>query len=213
MKEACCCFPFLYLSKNYFSMRYLLTSLFALIFVLGFTQVDTFQNETLLYQRYVDPEACDYPFNISYFYSYEEYLELKFNGVVNRDSLYAEREWFELDDDEDTTYYKEVILIYFGDPEHGFRSILFGSYHRYAYVGWDDETDEFWREWTMHSAVIDYVRKELRYTYLREPSFYPMHLLIEDPNVENIEFLKYLCYFYRNEDHKTTTFSMDNVGE
>ena len=172
-----------------------------------------FTDSCILYLPFVDPGACDYPYNLAFFYSFDEYKKLKFSGVVNQDRLLATRTWIEEDYEGDSIIYEEEIYIQFGDSE-SYRNITNASYScRQRFVlkaeEWDDDQEICNPSWPYQSAKIDYDKNELTYSYQRNFESPAMYLTIQNPAVEEISFLQNLCFFYRAENQTGTEFSMN----
>ncbi|MFT5779818.1 MAG: hypothetical protein ACI837_002777 [Crocinitomicaceae bacterium] len=173
-----------------------------------------FENHDLLSLRYVDPQACDYPSNLTFFYTYDEFEKLKFSGTVSPERLIAKRTWREVEYKDDSLTLVESIVIEFGDSDGDFRNIKSGSYVRWAFfddADEDAETDEFLipiRAWQVHEASIDYTTMKMNYTFQRFSDSEKMHLEIVDPVMEQIDFFYGLCYFYDRKNNERTTFSI-----
>ena len=170
-------------------------------------QTEKFEDTTLIYLNYVDPQACDYPHNLAFFHTYEEFEILRYQVEICADSLTATRTFYEPNYDEDSVLREETIRIHFGSS-NDFRHITFAEYQLQAFEYPDPETGEYQDQWTIHFARIDYLKEELYYKFHRDPTFAIMELRIPKPAVENIEFLQYLCFFYRNGNNKNTQFKI-----
>ncbi len=168
-----------------------------------------FENEHLLFLRYVNPEACDYPYNLSFFYSYDEFMDLKFSGSVSAEELVATRIWNEQDYQEDSITYKETITIKFGMALHNIRNLISSSYECTAMYNYFNDSDENIDEnWLMHKLEINYHTAELSYFY--QPDVYgkSYRLEVSDPSSENVEFYRNLIIFYKNKNNESTQFSV-----
>lgn len=188
-----------------------MTALLMLITSCAAAQEDfEFENENILFVRYVNPEACDYPYNIPSFYSYDEYRDMEFSGTVNEDELYAQRSWWEVEYDDVMIYYQEEIEVVFGNSSD-FRYMTYGEYRLTAHYGYDDELDDYHEKWLVHHARIDYNEEVLMYAYQPSSEAMIMELTINEPSVENIEFLRLLCYFYNGNDQDNTIYSTQSV--
>ncbi len=160
-----------------------------------------FEDSSILMIPFVNPEACDYPYNLSMFYDFDEYEELKYTGFVDEGRLIAKRTWTDEEYNKETVEFKEEIRVFFGDM---------GSYRRIAWAQIIQTASMHDKTWTVHKSTIDYRGDvTMNYQYQMEPDTPIMKLSMTDPSVENIDFLRNLCYFYQNENHKNVKFEVE----
>jgi hypothetical protein len=183
--------------------------LFIILTNITHSQEEKFKDRPIIYLKYVDPEKCDYPHNVPYFYSQSDYLNFKYSGTISKDSLVAERYWYELDYDEDSVKRYEKIVVLFGEPKEDFRYIKRASYIRVGLEDFNEETEEYDFQWNIHQVAIDYQTEILQYELQRHPTDAKMFLEIKKPAVELISFLEYLCFFYRNGNQDGTKFRIE----
>lgn len=166
-----------------------------------------FENSDLLSIPGIAPEACDYPLNIPYFYSIQDYSELKYSGTISENRLHASRTWEETFQGEVTTY-KEEIIIEFGYVENAFRNIRYASYTRWATQAQNyyDEYEDFGL-WLEQLVKIDYEKDSLFCAYTANVDDSAMCLSIVSPSIENVDALRSLCYFYRNNTQQNTVYT------
>ncbi len=189
-------------------MKFVIPFISIICFVSVKAQVEEFEDTTLLYLNYVDPQACDYPHNLAFFHTYDEFETLRYRVQLSKDSLHAWREFHELNYDEDSVLRRETIRVHFGSS-NDFRQITFAEYKLQGLEFFDEETDQYSNNWLIHHAQIDYEKDSLYYRYQRDDNYAVMEIEIAKPTVENIDFLMWLCYFYRNEDQERTRFKIE----
>lgn len=193
-------------------MKTLLLSIGFLFVIQSWSQVEKISDTTLLYLKFVDPEACDYPHNLAFFHTYEEYESLVYDVILSEDSLIATRTFYIMNYEKDSVKRKETIRIHFGESSD-FRNIQWAEYTMIGFENYDTESKEYLDNWLIHFAQIDYVKERLYYRFQRDSYYAVMELTIGQPAIENIEFLQNLCYFYRSKNQNSTEFKITEKDE
>ncbi len=166
------------------------------------TTIDFFKSELI---HFHDASLMSTHQSLPWIYETKELFEQHYNGWYNESRLFAKRTWFENVMGEVTERSEHITVIY--DPKMKDHRGM-GHVESTIYAKTLNESGEVTSEWVEVSLDIDYRTETTTLYYQPTAKDQIYRLIVPGTAIEEIDFLKKLCYFYASGSNSSVSIKV-----